>query len=299
MASVFTMLPMSQTVNLTHGKTYRGYVTIANPAAAEEDFYYSASITPYSVLDADYTADLSTKSDWSMMVDWAEIENPTGVLKPNESGKIYFTITVPEDAPAGGQYAAITVRSNADAAAENGVQVQSVVEMASVIFAKVDGETVRSGEVTDNSMPGFVVTMPFKTSVTFVNEGNVHESATIKITIRDAWTGDVVFPKDDEKNTFSEMVMPETTRVLVREVSQVAELGAYDITQEVMYMGETYTTTQKVIACPLWFLILIIATVAVAIGTLVLRARKRKKARGFGSSDEKKSRRKLFGKKSK
>ena len=152
----FTVRPMSKEVSLKPGEVYEGSVTISNPADAESDFNYSVNVSPYSVVDDNYTADFVTSSDWSKIVDWIKIEEPTGTVQPNGQKQIYYTITVPEDAPAGGQYAVIGVSSNNKANGDDGVAVQNVFEMASIIYARVAGETRHEGEILSNSIPGFV-----------------------------------------------------------------------------------------------------------------------------------------------
>ena len=49
MAGAFTVMPMRQTIELKPGQTYTGYITVANPQAATEDFRYVATAVPYSV----------------------------------------------------------------------------------------------------------------------------------------------------------------------------------------------------------------------------------------------------------
>ena len=103
--NTFIISPMSQSISLEPGKTYTGTINIINPSGAESDITYSASITPYSVIGTDYTADLATISNYSQILDWLTLSNPTGTISPNNSTELSYTITVPDNAPAGGQYA--------------------------------------------------------------------------------------------------------------------------------------------------------------------------------------------------
>ena len=156
MAGAFTVMPMRQTIELVPGQTYTGYITVANPQVATEDFHYFATAVPYSVIGEDYQADFATRSNRTLMADWITIENPRGEVAPNGTEKIYYTIKVPESVPAGGQYAAIAVSSDTDMVARQGLNVQSVFEIASALYAVVDGETEHAGEVLENKVPGFM-----------------------------------------------------------------------------------------------------------------------------------------------
>lgn len=277
--NTFTVSPMSQVIELTPGRTYHGVIRVANPADAEQDFTYVAEVAPYSVVGDDYTADLMEKSDYSIIVDWLSIDNPTGVIPPNGMTEINFRIKVPADAPGGGQYAAITVRSGATGGDGDGVMVQNVFEMASIIYAEIGGETVRDGEIVENNVPGFVTELPAKVSAKFINNGNVHEVATVTLTVKNVLTGETIFPKENDQNVYSEVIMPNTTRTLTREVGSLSGLGFYEVTQDISYMGDTATVAQTVMVCPVWFMGLVLLTVLVAIWTLFMMVRRRQKRR--------------------
>ena len=146
MSQTFFIYPMNQELELEAGKTYQAAVNISNPADAEENFSYTVSVAPYSVMENGNEADLVTKSTASQIVDWITIEKPTGTLRPNESRAVYFTITVPTDAPGGGQYAAILVSSDQVAEVNEGLNINDTFEMASIVYATVSGETKHSGE---------------------------------------------------------------------------------------------------------------------------------------------------------
>ena len=102
MENAFTILPMSQDFTLNPGETVTGSVTIVNPVNSTNDFAYSVSVSPYNVVGEEYQADITNISAYSKIAKWITISEPTGSIKPNESREVEFTITVPEDAAAGG-----------------------------------------------------------------------------------------------------------------------------------------------------------------------------------------------------
>lgn len=279
MDKTFTMTPMNQYLNLKPGKIYEGEVTVVNPADATEDFYYAASVTPYSVVDEYNTADLMTMSNWSEMVKWAEIENPEGVIKPNQSAKVRYRIKVPLDAPAGGQYMAIAVRSNEAAAKDEGASVRNVLELASVIYAEVEGETTHAGQVIENTVPGFVTSGAGVVRALLVNNGNVHEVATVTIKVRNVRTNETLFPRGEETGEFYELVMPGTSRYVTRELNDLPALGVYEVTQDVAFLGEVSHNTVTMLACPIWFVVLVVVTLGVIIGTVAAKIARRRTAR--------------------
>lgn len=280
--STFTILPMNQEFKLKPGETYTGSIQITNPNDATADFHYIAEITPYSVANDTYAVDLATISNRSEITKWIKISNPTGTVAPNGSQKIEFTITVPSDAPAGGQYATIAVRSNEETKSENGVAIKNIFEMASIIYASVDGKTTKEGQILSNEIPGFSLVIPFEVKSSFENKGNVHELASVFLTVKDFFTGQTIYPKDDENNGINEVIMPESTRELTREVSNVSPIGVYIVNQRISYLGNSSLETKTVIVCPIWFLALIFFMIVGIITMIIMKIKKRHSRKRFG-----------------
>lgn len=282
MSQSFVVFPMSQEMTLEAGKTYRGVINVVNPADADGDFSYTIVVTPYSVADVGYEANLEETSTWSQIVDWIMIDDPSGTLAPNETKEITFTVTVPTDAPAGGQYAAIAVRSSgAEVAQGDSLKIHNVYELASVIYATVEGETVHSGEVVTNTVPGFVTDGDVVLTTMVANTGNVHEMAAVKIEAKNILTGERFFPRSESEIVYEEVVMPSTTRYITRELNELPLLGVFEVSQEVSYLGEISLNTSLVILCPIWFMVLVVATIGTLIGTitaLIMKRRREKRA---------------------
>lgn len=272
--NAFTVTPMNQEISLSPGEVYEGSITVINPSYAKENFPYKVEVTPYGVANEDYTADLLSESDRTAISKWIKIDEPTGEIKPNESKKVNFTITVPENVPAGGQYATIAVSSNKDITDSNGVSVQNVFEIASIIYAKVAGETIHDGEIKENNVPSFVLTKPVMLSALITNNGNIHETATFTITVSDFFTGNVILPTEENTGVYSEVIMPETTRYTEREVNDLPDLGVVKVSQTINYNGQTSTVEKNIIICPIWFLVLMSLTIIAIITTIVVLIRK-------------------------
>ena len=281
-ANFFTVTPMSQRISLEAGETVEGSISVINPNDSVDDLKYKAYVAPYSVVGEGYEADLTTDSKYNMIKDWITIENPTGTIEPNKTGEIKFKIKVPGSAPAGGQYAAIIITRDDDTTtSENGVAVKDIFEMASLIYANVNGETVHKGEILSNDIPGFVASAPITVGAMISNEGNTHENATVIIKATNFFTGDVIVEGDAEENYYSEIIMPDTTRYVTREISEgLPLLGVVKVEQTIYYQGSSDVAESNVIICPIWFLLLVFLTIAAIIGSIVMMVRKhRKKAK--------------------
>lgn len=268
---------MNQMIDLVPGETYNLSITILNPVNATKDLNYKAYAAPYSVVTEEYNADVASKTDHTRMADWITIANPTGTLAPNESTELDFTITVPEDAAGGGQYAAIIVGIDNENKTHDNMIVSNVLEIASVLYAKVDGEITHAGQILENNVPFFVFEPVIGVSALVENTGNMHEIASGTITATNVFTGEVLASAELDNGVYTELIMPDTERFINREISELPMVGIINVQQNVYYNGETSTVQNNVIICPVWFLVLIILTVVAIITTIVRSVVKHKK----------------------
>ena len=276
-SNMFTIMPMSQKFRLAPGETYEGEIMVVNPAAAENDFEYRVSVTPYAVTGSDYAVDLATRSTQSAIVDWIKLENTTGKVSPNGTDTIKFTITVPEDAPGGGQYATISVGSNAKSVGGDGVAVKNIFEMASIIYGEVEGDIHHEGAILENRIPGFSTTTPITVAATIENTGNVHDTATIAIKATNFFTGEVILPTEDNEGKYVEVIMPDTERFITREINNLPAVGVVHIEQSVYYLGASSVEVRNVIICPIWFMLLVLVTLGALVGAVVYAVRRHRK----------------------
>ena len=279
MSHSFTILPMSQSLELRPGQTWTGKLTVANPADATDDFHYLVTVEPYSVVGEDYEIDTESMLESSQIVDWINIAEPTGVLKPNGTSEVEFTITVPEEAAGGGQYAALMVTSDPEYEEAQGVAVNQSFAIGSIIYAEIDGEVLRDSSVISNSVPGFVLSTPVMASATLENNGNVHETAIIQLTVKNKLTGETIFPVDNTSKGFAEIVMPGSTRAISRSIDNLPVVGVVSVEQTIHYGGHESSVQQDVVICPVWFMTLIVVLVLGIIGGIIglcIRNRRRR-----------------------
>ena len=277
-----TIMPMSQEISLTPGETYTGNITIANPADAASNMPYTLSVAPYGVIGSSYNINLSTRTSRTEIVDWITIEGDTsGTLAPNETKQINFTIKVPKSAAPGGQYATIKIiNENADSNTSD-LLIGNVYEVASIIYGNVAGDIVREGSVTSQSAPDFITSPEFVISSTITNSGTTHEDALYSFKITNTFNGDVIYPRSSNSSDINEIIMPDTTRDLIHEFKDLPALGVINVKETIEYNGETYVLDKNIIICPVWFTVLLGATLISAIALIVAKVKKshRKKRR--------------------
>ena len=280
MENSFTVLPMSQRIKLEPGKTYNGKVSVAIPVDAKNDFHYIATVTPYSVVGKEYTADLAAATNYTQITKWITIKEPTGTIPANGVKDIEFTITVPENAPGGGQYATIAISSNPDASQTGGTNVDTIHELASIVYGEVAGDIIHDGDILENNVPGFVTDIPIAVSAMLSNNGNMHEDATFVLSVKNNITGETIYPQKDKDGAYTELVMPESTRFINREIQNLPNVGIVHVSQTIYYNGKYSAIEKDVIICPIWLLFIMAFVIIAIIGGIFYKIRsiKKKKA---------------------
>ncbi|MBR3232930.1 hypothetical protein IKF74_01450 [Candidatus Saccharibacteria bacterium] len=249
---------MHQLVALTPGEQYIGNFNIVNPADATTDFYYKLRIEPFSV-NNDNEISLTVNGDYNQMVNWISLSKTNGSVSPNTTEEIRFTIDVPKDAAAGGQYASIVVTSDASPVSDNNINLREVFQSAHLIYADVAGETVRKGNITDVDVPSFLFDGQITASARIHNEGNVHSKATQTMQIYPLFSGEEVFTNEEKpKETW---VMPDRSVYSSIKWDDTPSVGIFHVIYNVEYEGVESNVDKIVIICPLWLLFVIVLAI--------------------------------------
>lgn len=282
----FGLSPMSQSIVLIPGETYEGSIKIINPSDADTDFNYVATVGSYSVAGDENSIDdyaVTNETDitnFNQIVNWVKIKNDTGVIAPGESAVLSFRIDVPKDAPGGGQYATILVkdditkRGDVNVEGENGMGVSEVTQMGSVIYAEVMGDIIKKGEISDNSIPAFLLNGQLETASMVKNDGNIHTDAEYILQVWPVFSDEEICT--NEENPSKSLVLPETKRYHAESCNLTAP-GVYKVKQIVRIFGEESVAEKIIIYCPIWLMFLIIFVIAALIIWIIMRIKSRNK----------------------
>lgn len=278
---VMTISPPRQDIVLVPGEVYEGTLLVSNSANASKDLKYSATIGSFGLDkdengNTDYNStDVDTITEYNQIMEWMKLDKDHGSVAPNSTDTITFTITVPEDAPAGGQYATIIVQDDTekDSGAEGNIVIENVVRFAASIIANVAGETRNEGAILENNIPAFMFNNKLAATSTVQNTGNVHTKASYVLQV---WPliGDEEICTNEEKPT-EHTVMPGTERINAEECN-LPMIGIFRVKQTVKIFGETSVAERMVVVCPLWLLFIIIFAIVALVIWLVTKSRSRK-----------------------
>ena len=279
--------PVKQKISVKPGDSYTDTVKVQNVGAAR--FNYNVYATPYSVTSDKYDPNYSNFTTFSQMSKWITFDENTakGALDPGETRDVRYTVNVPEDVPAGGQYAAIMAET-ADGNDENST-VNVVHRVGTILYAAIPGETRVSGEIVKNNVNTFYFSPPLTVTSLVKNTGNVEETAKYTVKIYPLFSNEAVFNTEEaEENAYSRDIMPETERFNSITWEGAPSIGIFKVTQIIDFAGQdqNHEVTKLVLICPLWLLFVIFALLFFIIFWLVSRARDRKRADKSANSNK-------------
>lgn len=283
--------PPYQRVVLVPGETYSDSLVVSNANDSTRSLEYELSIGSFSQAKDenskdDYgTVDHISISSYNQMMDWITLEKTGGTVKPNEKDIVNYTIKVPENAPAGGQYATIIVKdvTGKGANKDGNVVIDSTFQFASIIYAEVAGETKMEGVIMDNSMPSFLLNGSLQASSMVKNNGNVHTDAQYTLQVWPLFSEEEICTNEEKPET--SLVLPETERYHVQNCDELPSVGIFKAKQVVKIFGETSIVEKMIIVCPLWLLFIILFAIIALVLWVFMRV-KGGRSRRNSSGDE-------------
>lgn len=265
--------PAKIELDLKPGETTETKFKVQN--TGNKTFDYQMGVRPFSVSGDDYRQDLSTETKFNDIAKWISFSEPEGTIEADHEVEITLVVKVPEDVPAGGQYAMVTAGMIEPASENSGSGITAEKQVGMLVYSKnVEGETRQTGNIVENKVPSFMFAPPIHATSVVENTGNVHAEATYIMQVYPLFGGEEVYSNEEspEKRT----ILPETRRLNTMSWDGAPQLGIFKVKQTVKFSGEESVTEKVVFICPLWFLFIILAIIFLAIFWIVSRARGRK-----------------------
>ncbi len=122
------------------------------------------------------------------LAEWVSVDEGPILVRRQEAVSIPFTVTIPENTPPGGHYAAILVGTRATENTDGLIGAQTAQFVSSLLFLRVDGDIDESGRIRSfrtNRRISQKADLDF--SLRFENTGNVHVLPRGEIEIFNMW----------------------------------------------------------------------------------------------------------------
>ncbi len=259
---------------LKPGSTYKGTIKVQN--TGKNSFKYRMSVTPYNVIDEKYTQDFENASKYNDITNWVTFSRTTGELEPGTEDEVGFTVKVPTDVPAGGQYAILMAELVNDGNSSQTSGISTIQRVGTVLYSNVEGETRRTGGVSENKVPSILFNPPITATSIVENTGNIHASATYVLQVYPLFGDEEVYTNEEKPVTLT--ILPETRRFNTMVWEGAPHLGIFRVKQTVTIFDETSITEKVVFLCPIWFLLIVLVIIFCVIFWIISQIRTRKQS---------------------
>lgn len=253
------------------GKSYDGVFKVQNTGGKDLD--YAITITPYSVKDDKYALDSDTETAYTQMKDWITLSQDSGKLSPNDAEEIKYTIRVPQDAPAGGQYALINIRLVQENDSNSGATITANKQIGFRLLGEIEGNTRRTGKVTEQNIPSILFNPPISATSVVENTGNTHITASYVLRVFPLFSNEEVYTNED--SPYEVTVLPETSRYNSISWDDAPHLGIFRVEQTVTIADDTQTIKKTVFLCPIWLIFIILLIIFCVIFWIFSRIKNR------------------------
>lgn len=193
---------------------------------------------------------------------------PNTTLAPNQKKDIPVTISVPENADAGGYYGAIRFVPNTS---ESDGNVALTASVGTIVLVRVPGNLTEKlileqiGASQDGKTKGFITGGDVAVATRLKNVGNIHVQPFGKVQVKDMF-GKLVQEYEINSTDPRANILPESTRRFEDKITKPKRgwLGRYTITANIGYSqgsGDLITTSTTFWYLPTWFIILVIVLI--------------------------------------
>lgn len=264
--------PTVQRLSLDPGAHYEGHLTITNIGAYT--FNFNMQVTPYQVNEDTYDAIFNIDNGYTQISHWITFDEERGTVEPGEVKNITYRIEVPEDAPGGGQFAALFAETEKDLSDTGTVQANAGV--GTVLLAQISGETREDGGIISTDIPGFLLNPPLTATVKASNKGNIDEEIKNTLEIRNYFSGEVIY---EDTTPQTNTLLPGTERSITLIANNIPRLGLMKVSLTTEYINDAQIKTATVVVCPLWFIAIVLLIILTIVVRVIARRRDDRRTR--------------------
>jgi hypothetical protein len=164
------------------------------------------------------------------LAEWISVSEGDLIIPAEQTLEIPFTITVPDDAPPGGHFAAVLIGTKSLSDAQQTSQLETSQVVTSLVFLRVTGDVNEMGSIREfRSTKGLSESPTMDFELRFENKGNVHILPQGEIKIFNMWGQERgVIPVN--RQTLFGNVLPEQIRKYTFSWTgdwSIADMGRY------------------------------------------------------------------------
>lgn len=260
--------PVRQKLSLKPGQRYVGTFELRN--VGKKEFTYKLSASPYQVVGDKYENNYNTRNKYTQIVDWVSFNKTGDKLAPEKAHTIEYTINVPMDVPAGGQYLALMAET--EDGSPKGSTVKTINRLGLILSASIEGDTRIEGRLLSQNLDTFFFNSPIFATSLVENTGNVGLDAKYTLTVRSFFTNEEVY--SNSLNPVIKEILPETRRFNTNPWNNSPQLGIFKVKQTVEILGKVSEIEKVVFVCPIWLIIIFIIVFFIIVYQFLIRRKK-------------------------
>ena len=261
--AILQISPGLQRLSLKTNEIANHTVTVKNLSDGESNILIYS--TPFFYSGQNSSPNFEIKNRFTKLHEWITFSANDSApqkeipitLSPKETKEITYSITVPDNAPGGGQYAGIF----AEVAGDESQGVKTSTRVGTILYANIDGDIITGSSITNTKVSTFSTSGIITVSADIENTGNIDFQSSVNL------KASTIFGKELYNNTTVSTILPETTK----EVSvswDSHSIGFFKIDYQIKALDTLTSSTCIVFVVPisvivLGFLLLTITVIAI------------------------------------
>lgn len=271
-----TVAPATANVSLKPGASVDYTLVVTNDK--NEDLDITAYVAPYSIKNEDYDVDFDTDTNRTQLSRWVKFVNADGsvtdtykaTIPAASKGYINYRVTIPEDIPAGGQYAAIFVQTGDNAKPLESSGLQAISRVGVILYGRSTGETDERAEISEVSVPTFLLNGPVTGSALVTNQGNTDIEVEYSFTVNSI-VGTELYHTEGK-----DPILPDASRRIKSEWDSTQPMGIFRVTYHVSALDQSYDVSKLIIIMPVYMIVIAIFVLTLLIIWIIILIRKRR-----------------------
>lgn len=271
-----TVSPATTSVSLKPGASIDYTVVVNNEK--DESLNVTVYAAPYSIQNEEYDVDFEKETPRTQLSRWIEFVNADGsttkeykaAIPANTKVNIVYRVNVPQDVPAGGQYASIFVQTGDDAKPLETSGLQAVSRVGVVVYGRSTGDTEEKVEISELSVPTFMLNGPVGASALVKNTGNTDIEVNYSFTVKSIVGAELYHSEGKEP------VLPDAARRMKQQWENTQPMGLFRVSYHLETLGEVHEVSKLVIILPPYMILLAFFVLTLLIIWIIILVRKRR-----------------------
>ena len=264
-----TLSPTKVRLPMEPGASKQDVFKVIN--TGDKDFTFKVYASPYQVSNEKYDPTFSVETSRTQISRWISVPDEEFSLKPGDEVEVPYSIAVPKDVPAGGQYAVIFAETTNDGS--DGGSIIAKKRVGLLVYGNISGDTREQGNIESNDLSSWQYSSPLTTQWRVKNTGNTDFAIKTKMTVKSVW-GKELYSSPETENT----VLPDTVRAIDLQWQQ-ARIGLYKVSTTASFLDNSQTEESWVLVMSPILLVLIVVVISLIVAGAIYAIRKKRHAK--------------------